>query len=92
MKKENEGSFKEKKKIDKERKIMVLDRGIGGLKVLREERVVMKERRLVYIEEDEGFKYGKWEEEEMKRRIIEMFGELIENYEKEIEVIECNKD
>ncbi len=34
----------------------------------------MPDRRFVYIADDAGFPYGNWEEEALKRRIIELFG------------------
>ncbi|AOG49899.1 glutamate racemase [Brucella melitensis] len=90
MKKAPAGSFPAKPTIAPERPILVFDSGIGGLTVLREARVVMPDRRFVYIADDAGFPYGNWEEEALKRRIIELFGEFIANYDPEIAVIACN--
>ncbi|CAB4325250.1 glutamate racemase [Brucella sp. 6810] len=90
MKKAPAGSFPAKPAIAPERPILVFDSGIGGLTVLREARVVMPDRRFVYIADDAGFPYGNWEEEALKRRIIELFGEFIANYDPEIAVIACN--
>ncbi len=73
-----------------ERPILMFDSGIGGLTVLREARVLMPGRRFVYVADDEGFPYGAWEEGALSRRIVELFGRLIEEHRPEIAVIACN--
>ncbi|ASV85455.1 glutamate racemase [Ochrobactrum quorumnocens] len=69
---------------------MVFDSGIGGLTVLREARVLMPDRRFVYIADDAGFPYGGWEEEALRARIVELFGKFIAEHNPEIAVIACN--
>ncbi len=70
--------------------ILVFDSGIGGLTVLREARVLMPERRFVYIVDDAGFPYGRWEEEALTARIVEFFSGLIESYRPALSIIACN--
>ncbi|UGY08971.1 glutamate racemase [Phyllobacterium pellucidum] len=73
-----------------DRPILVFDSGIGGLTVLREARVLMPDRRFVYIADDAGFPYGDWEEAALCERIVELFGGLIAKYDPEIAIIACN--
>ena len=65
-----------------ERPILMFDSGIGGLTVLREARVLMPDRRFVYVADDAAFPYGDWEEEALKARLIALFGELLERCKK----------
>jgi glutamate racemase len=73
-----------------DRPVLMFDSGIGGLTVLREARVLMPERRFVYVADDAGFPYGDWEEDALKRRIVDLFGDLLERHKPEIAVIPCN--
>lgn len=73
-----------------DRPILMFDSGIGGLTVLREARVLMPERRFVYVADDAAFPYGDWEEDALKARILELFGELLATHRPEITVIPCN--
>lgn len=73
-----------------ERPILMFDSGIGGLTVLREARVLMPDRRFVYVADDAAFPYGDWEEEALKARIVALAGELIAQHDPEIFVIPCN--
>ncbi|PYE89758.1 glutamate racemase [Phyllobacterium leguminum] len=73
-----------------DRPILVFDSGIGGLTVLREARVLMPDRRFVYIADDAGFPYGGWEEEALKARIVTLFGGFIAQHDPEIAIIACN--
>ena len=50
-----------------QRPILMFDSGIGGLTVLREARVLMPDRRFVYVADDAAFPYGDWEEEALGR-------------------------
>jgi glutamate racemase len=70
--------------------ILLFDSGVGGLTVLREARVLMPERRYVYVADDAGFPYGDWEEEALKARILDLFGRLLDTYRPDIAVIACN--
>jgi glutamate racemase len=70
--------------------VLVFDSGIGGLTVLREARVLMPERRFVYVADDAGFPYGGWEEGQLRQRIVTLFKTLIEQHNPEIAVIACN--
>lgn len=70
--------------------ILVFDSGIGGLTVLREMRVLMPGRRLVYVADDAGFPYGAWEEGALSARIVTLFAGLLEEHRPELVVIACN--
>ncbi len=70
--------------------VLIFDSGIGGLSVLREARVLMPQRRYVYVADDAGFPYGGWEEAPLQERMIKVFGDLIAHYRPEAIVIACN--
>src|SRR5919108_2418997 len=73
-----------------QRPILMFDSGIGGLTVLREARVLMPDRRFIYVADDAAFPYGNWEEPALKAHIIDLFGTLLERFRPEISVIACN--
>ncbi|HEY4193179.1 MAG TPA: glutamate racemase, partial [Mesorhizobium sp.] len=73
-----------------DRPILLFDSGIGGLTVLREARVLMPERRFVYVADDAAFPYGDWEEDALRQRIVKLVGELIARHDPELFVIPCN--
>lgn len=73
-----------------ERPVLLFDSGVGGLTVLREARVLMPDRRFVYVADDAGFPYGDWEEAALRARIVELFSKLIAEHDPEIAVIACN--
>jgi glutamate racemase len=75
---------------DASKPILVFDSGIGGLTVLRELRVLMPERHFVYVADDAGFPYGNWAEDELRPRVVKLFGQLIAEFDPEISVIACN--
>lgn len=70
--------------------VLVFDSGIGGLTVLREARVLMPDRRFVYVADDSGFPYGGWREEDLKGHIVQLFHELIAEHTPVLCVIACN--
>ncbi|MER1966823.1 glutamate racemase [Castellaniella sp. GW247-6E4] len=76
--------------MDSTKPVLVFDSGIGGLTVLREARVLMPERRFLYIADDSGFPYGGWEEGALKARLIRLFGELLRDHDPALCVIACN--
>jgi glutamate racemase len=73
-----------------ERPVLVFDSGIGGLSVLREARVIMPGRRFVYVADDSGFPYGRWEEGALSERIVGLFAGLIERHDPVLVIIACN--
>lgn len=73
-----------------DRPILMFDSGVGGLTVLREARVLMPERRFVYVADDAAFPYGDWAEPALNERIVSLFGRLLDEYRPEIAVIPCN--
>ena len=70
--------------------ILVFDSGIGGLTVLREARLLMPERGFIYVADDTGFPYGRWDEEPLRARIVRLFEALFERYDPEAVIIACN--
>ncbi len=70
--------------------ILIFDSGIGGLTVLREARVLMPERRFVYVADDMAFPYGAWNEAELLERTTLLLGEIIEQERPAMTVIACN--
>ncbi|MBX3597129.1 MAG: glutamate racemase [Rhizobiaceae bacterium] len=72
------------------RPVLMFDSGVGGLTVLREARVLMPEKRFVYFADDAAFPYGDWDEDALNRRVVSLFGELIERYKPQVAVIPCN--
>jgi glutamate racemase len=70
--------------------VLMFDSGIGGLTVLREARVLMPDRRFVYVADDAAFPYGAWEEPELRSHVIALFGRLLERFDPAISVIACN--
>lgn len=70
--------------------ILIFDSGIGGLSVLREARVLMPQKRFIYVADDAGFPYGGWEENALRERLVSLFGHLLETWQPEIAVIACN--
>lgn len=73
-----------------EQPILIFDSGVGGLTVLREARVLMPDRRFIYIADDAAFPYGNWEEPALNAHLLALFAELLERYRPAISVIACN--
>ena len=73
-----------------ERSILVFDSGIGGLTVLREARVLMPDRRFVYVADDAAFPYGAWEEGALRSHVLAVFARLFEQHDPELSIIACN--
>jgi len=72
------------------RPILFFDSGSGGLSVLREARVVMAERRFVYVVDDAGFPYGSWQEEALREHLLALFGRALKKFNPLLCVIACN--
>ncbi|WP_323018389.1 glutamate racemase [Castellaniella sp.] len=70
--------------------VLVFDSGIGGLTVLREARVLIPERRFVYVADDAGFPYGGWAEDVLRDHIVMLFGKLLRAYQPALCVVACN--
>ncbi len=70
--------------------ILVFDSGIGGLSVLRELRVLMPERRIIYAVDDAAFPYGDWGEAALIARMDNLLADLIERHKPDLVVIACN--
>ena len=63
------------------RPILMFDSGVGGLTVLREARVLMPDRRIVYVADDKAFPYGAWEEPALQAHILDLFAKLVDGRE-----------
>ncbi|CAM5207595.1 Glutamate racemase OS=Castellaniella defragrans OX=75697 GN=murI PE=3 SV=1 [Castellaniella defragrans] len=72
------------------RPVLVFDSGIGGLTVLREARVLMPERRFLYVADDAGFPYGAWPERALRDRLLGLFETLLQRYAPALCIIACN--
>lgn len=72
------------------RPILMFDSGVGGLTVLREARVLMPDRRFVYVADDRAFPYGAWEEPALQAHILDLFAKLLDRFQPVISVIACN--
>ena len=73
-----------------DRPILMFDSGIGGLTVLREARVLMRDLSFVYVADDAGFPDGAWEEPALRQRVLGLFADLLKRFDPEISVIACN--
>lgn len=72
------------------RPVLFFDSGIGGLSVLREARILMPDRRFIYVADNAGFPYGRWEETALKARIVELFHGFIAAHNPVLCLIACN--
>ena len=70
--------------------LLVFDSGIGGLTILREVRVTLPGRRIVYVGDDAGFPYGEWPEDELVPRVVGIFERCLESFEPELAIVACN--
>lgn len=70
--------------------ILVFDSGIGGLTVLREARVLIPERRFVYVADDAAFPYGGWAEADLRAHLVRLFGRLLREHAPLLCVVACN--
>lgn len=70
--------------------ILVFDSGIGGLSVLREARMLMHDHSFVYVGDDAGFPYGDWDDVALTKRIVGLFGTLVQEYKPCLAIVACN--
>lgn len=70
--------------------VLVFDSGVGGLSVLREVRVILPGRRIVYVGDDAGFPYGEWAEAPLVERIVGLFERYLTAYEPTLAIVACN--
>ena len=76
--------------VSDSRPILMFDSGVGGLTVLREARVLMPDRRFVYIADDAACPYGAWEEDALREHLLALFDRLLGRYRPALSVIACN--
>ncbi len=70
--------------------VLFLDSGIGGLSVVKEARILLPDRQYVYVADDAAFPYGAWQEEALRSRLVDLFGDLIARFSPSLSVIACN--
>lgn len=70
--------------------VLLFDSGLGGLSVLRELRVRMPGRRLVYVADDAAFPYGAWAEPALSAHIAGLFRGLVERHRPCLAIVACN--
>ncbi len=70
--------------------VLIFDSGIGGLTVLREARMLMPERRFVYVADNAAFPYGDWQEEALLQHLLQLFQQLLEEIRPACVIIACN--
>ena len=75
---------------DRDHPVLVFDSGIGGLTVLREARVLMPERRFIYVADNAGFPYGGWPEDALRERIVQLFAGLLRDHGPTVCIVACN--
>lgn len=75
---------------DPARPVLVFDSGIGGLTVLREARVLIPERRFLYVADDAAFPYGGWAEDALRDHVVDLFGELLRVHDPVLCLVACN--
>lgn len=72
------------------RPALFFDSGIGGLTVLREARLFIPDYPFLYIVDNAAFPYGAWEEEALRRRLLQLFERLLKKYNPVLSVLACN--
>jgi len=70
--------------------LLVFDSGIGGLSVLREVRLILPRRRVVYVGDDAGFPYGGRDETALVARIAALFERYVGAFDPELAIVACN--
>ncbi len=71
-------------------KILVFDSGLGGLTVLTEIAKARPDAELVYVADDAAFPYGSWPAAELKGRVVDVVGRLVDSMQPDVCVIACN--
>ncbi len=70
--------------------ILVFDSGLGGLTVFKEIVRARPDARFVYAADDAGFPYGRWEEGELVKRVVNVMARLILAHAPDLVVVACN--
>ena len=70
--------------------LLVFDSGIGGLSVLREVRLILPRRRVVYVGDDAGFPYGGREPAALVARASALFERYVGAFDPELAIVACN--
>nr|WP_272211485.1 glutamate racemase [Marinicella sp. W31]MDC2877376.1 glutamate racemase [Marinicella sp. W31] len=70
--------------------VLIFDSGIGGLTVLREARMLMPDRRFVYVADNAAFPYGDWPEGALLAHMLALFERLLEEIRPACVIIACN--
>lgn len=72
------------------RPVLIFDSGLGGLTVLREARYLLPYERLLYVADDAAFPIGRWPEDKLLARLLDLFAKLIDQHDPKAVVIACN--
>ncbi|WP_422377038.1 glutamate racemase [Roseibium sp.] len=70
--------------------VLFFDSGLGGLTVLREARYLLPYEQFLYVADDAAFPIGRWQEVELKARLLALFDDLIARHAPKAVVIACN--
>jgi glutamate racemase len=71
--------------------VLVYDSGLGGLSVARALRELAGSHlHLSYLADTAGFPYGDWQEEALRRRILDLMARAIDAISPDVVVIACN--
>ncbi|ASP33454.1 glutamate racemase [Labrenzia sp. VG12] len=70
--------------------VLFFDSGLGGLTVLREARYLLPYEQFLYVADDAAFPIGRWQETELKARLLTLFDDLIARHAPKAVVIACN--
>lgn len=72
------------------RPIAIFDSGIGGLPYLDEAKAVLPKECFAYVADRAAFPYGTKTREEVRARVLDLIGVLVERFDPKAVVIACN--
>ncbi|MET0604816.1 MAG: glutamate racemase [Beijerinckiaceae bacterium] len=70
--------------------ILVFDSGVGGLTVHAELATARPDARFIYVADDAAFPYGRFGEDDLRRRVVAVMERLIARFSPDAVVIACN--
>ncbi len=71
-------------------KILVFDSGLGGLTVHAEVAALRPDADYLYVADDAGFPYGRWNAPDLVARVVGVIGRFIATFAPDLVVIACN--
>jgi glutamate racemase len=78
------------KKTTKNRPVLFLDSGVGGIPYCRHFLNRNPKETVYYLADRRNFPYGKWEKEELAAVLIVLVGDLIQRFNPKLFVVACN--